>query len=411
MLLEACRKAAGSAWNGLRRPKSQIVYSLPTELWEIIIDYALTDPFLLDTDCSPVNFYYFATMHRVQSAAHVDRKSYDQRSKSLGAVCRMWRLIIEGRKRIWVHVALSSPVCDIGPETRRVEIAIDTSLNANATDSARHITIEFQNVQVIALYGLRSTPLTLDMEGDAVELHEILNAVRQSGSSIHSFIYEDSIGLGPMDLHFITKTFPLLTTLTLHTGAIRGVLSIQALKILNICSRHIDISQWDVPSLHHLALGDHDSTLQNIRYESLNLGLIKANLLSLMVSSPFWVRLDASFWADHPSLQFLGVQTLYTDGSKPIHDARILCITGSRIESYDDPQLALYYLLSQFPFLTSLITPNKRLHNPPWPTTAGYSALSKYCSINGIAWYIGYDHKAKKPVEQGRILKYVKKVL
>ncbi|KAG8820565.1 hypothetical protein FRC17_010114 [Serendipita sp. 399] len=412
MLLESCRRAAGSAWSSLRRPKTQTSYLLPTELWEVILDYALAIPFLLDTDCSPIDFYFFANAHRAGNAASVDRKSYERRRRTLGAVCRLWRAIVAGRKKIWVHCVSTSPVWNLGPETRRIDIFLDTFSGATSPLAAAEVGApRFRNIQVMALYGSsRSTSIFHNLGSNGVGLNEVLNAVQRSGSSIHSFIYEGDLSLGPTHLQNITKTFPRLTTLTLHAMEIRGSLSIPALRALSICAQHLDTSQWELPSLRHLALGDKNRRLFGVRYKSLNLGAIKSKLLSLMIIPPYWDRLDHSFWADHPSLQFLGVPDLYSEIGEPTHNARILCITDSGINGYDDAHLGLYYHLSQFPLLKTLITPNRHFHHPPWPTAVGYAALLKYCADNDISWYIEHDQKAKKPLEPGNSRRLVKRL-
>ncbi|KAG8802100.1 hypothetical protein FRC17_006490, partial [Serendipita sp. 399] len=221
--------AFGSGLRLKRKPDPD--YTLPTEVWEIVLDYAVAIPFLLDTDCSPVDFYFFAVAHRTWNAASAEREAYEERRKTLRAVCQRWKAIIDRQGEIWICLQSSSPVWSIPLGTRRVDVFLPPPLTshtyiADDTELTPEINqAEFRNVQVLSLSELGPSKTYMAPQGNLIGLTNVLDAVEQTGStSVHSFIYEGDVKLGPDHLQAINNAFPFLTSLTVYAMTINGTL-------------------------------------------------------------------------------------------------------------------------------------------------------------------------------------------
>ncbi|KAG8818117.1 hypothetical protein FRC17_010968 [Serendipita sp. 399] len=406
MLLEAYRQSIGSILNILLRSNPPPVDSLPTELLEIIFDDILAIPFLLDGDCDPVDFYFFAIAHRAWDATGAERRSYGEKWKTLRAVCRRWKAIVDRHSRTWVRIRSSTAVWNIPPEARRVDVLLPSPVGSSVdiiTVSPQIDEVESHNIQVLSLSESHQSTLFGTAQSNLAELNRVLGVAAQWTRSIHSVIYEGDVKLGPVHLEALNSVFPLITSLTLHVKEISGTLSLPNLKVLWISAGTFDISRWDLPSLRHLALGDQHTTERTIHYDSLKLGSIKNQFLSLLKFYPYHLNLDPLFWADHPSLEFLGAPCLLLDPDDTTtdsHNARIFCITGPEIDNTDGRIDGFSLHIPQFPHLKTFITPNKQLHTPEGPNAAKFLAMLKYCAENDITWYIGYGERAREPAKR-----------
>ncbi|KAG8806726.1 hypothetical protein FRC17_004843, partial [Serendipita sp. 399] len=337
MLLEAYRQSIGSVLHNIFRSSPGPVYSLPTELWEVILDDVLAVPFLLDGDCEPVDFYFFAIIHRAWNVTKAERASYGERWKTLRGVCRRWKAIVDRQSKTWILLLFSTRVWNIPPEARRVDILLPTPSPVDT------VTVMpgsgFGNVQVLSLTELWTRTIRDIQSISLLALNRVLDVIGPS-HSIHSVIYETYVSVGPAHLQALNRAFPLLTSLTLHAKEISGTLSLPNLKVLWISAGTFDISRWNLPSLKHLALGNQDTSNWTIHYENLKLGPIKNQILSLLKFYPYRVLLTPSFWDSHSSLEFLGIPTLLlnTRGEcSVVQYPRIFCITGPRIDNINDP--------------------------------------------------------------------------
>ncbi|KAG8819234.1 hypothetical protein FRC17_010546, partial [Serendipita sp. 399] len=298
--------------------------------------------------------------HRAWDAASAERESYGERWRTLRAVCRRWRAIVDRQSDTWIRLNSSTSNRNIPPETKRVDIVLSAP-SGYRSDTVSRIsqTAEsaFGNVQVISVseyYGPTQ---------DSSEFLPILDMAARSKAPVNSFIYEGDARLYPTHFQAITDVFSHLTSLTLHARGINGTLAIPTLNALWISASTFDISRWDLPSLRHLALGDPRETVRSIRYEDMKIGSsIKYQLLSIMILYPYWFAYTRQFWAEHSSLQFIGAPNIRNKPDpKRIHDARILCITGSVVAHKSHPPEGFFLYLPQFRYLQTLITPNKEI--------------------------------------------------
>ncbi|KAG8820567.1 hypothetical protein FRC17_010116, partial [Serendipita sp. 399] len=243
--------------------------SLPTELWEAIINHVLEIPFLLDRNCTPGDFYFFAIAHRAWDAASTVRESYLECWKTLRAVCRKWMAIADRQRKVWVRLESTASVWEIPPETKRLDIFIPVTWSCNTPPfpPPEIGEVGFRNVQVVSVSEVCQRNVHLLFPSKLLELSRFMDVVARSGGPIHSFIYEGEMNLGSSHFQSIGNAFPHLVSLTLHAMAIGGTLSIPTLEVLWIFAHTFDISQWKLPSLRHLALGSQDgaapSTLSN----------------------------------------------------------------------------------------------------------------------------------------------------
>ncbi|KAG8820563.1 hypothetical protein FRC17_010112, partial [Serendipita sp. 399] len=369
-------------------------------LWEVILDDVLAIPFLLDGDCESIDFYFFAIVHRAWNAIKAERASYGERWKTLRSVCRRWKAIVDRQSKTWIQLQSSSTVWEIPPEARRVDILL--SIPSPIDDVTVSPEDGFGNVQVLSLSEIWSHSIPEVPPSSLAALNRALDVIGSLKHSIHSVIYETYVNVGPDHLQALNRAFPLMTSLTLHATEISGTLSLPNLKVLWISAGTFDISRWNLPSLKHLALGDQDAPDWTIHYESLQLGPIKKQILSLLKFYPYRVLLTPSFWASHSSLEFFGAPSLLLNqkGACPYtHKARIFCITGPRIDNLNSPRDGSSLHLPQFPHLTTFITPHKKLHTRRRSNDATFSAMLRYCEDNNIAWYMGYKQKVEPPAK------------
>ncbi|KAG8819233.1 hypothetical protein FRC17_010545 [Serendipita sp. 399] len=175
--------------------------TLPVELWEAILDYVLTSPFLLEAECSPDDFYFFAVAHRAWDATSAERES----RKNIRAVCRLWKAIVDRHARTWVHLESSAPVWTIPPETRRLDVFLSPAFHTSETSAALPVEpqvekIAFRNIQVISLSESREREAHLTEafvagayitpQSTLDEFNKVLKVFGWAETSVHSFIYE-----------------------------------------------------------------------------------------------------------------------------------------------------------------------------------------------------------------------------
>ncbi|KAG8806727.1 hypothetical protein FRC17_004844, partial [Serendipita sp. 399] len=369
---------------------------VPTEILEVILDHALAIPFLLDSDCSPVDFYWFAVAHCGWDTTHKERASYGKRWKTLRAVCRRWKAIVDRHSKTWVRLRSYDKIWKIPSQTRRVDIILSPNHRLTATTDAAtggaglHVEeAAFRNVEVLGVSEYYVSRSNLE------ELNKVFDLVAQSGPSIHSFIYEGSGRLEATHLRAVTSAFPLLTSLTLHANEINGTLRFPTLTSAWISAPYLNISKWDLPSLRHLALGSLDKTNTRIDYDDLELGLVTRQLQSLLTLCSYNLSLTPKFWAAHSSLELFGALNIGSNDLPRIGKTRALVITGPRIGMSADPHAGYASLLPDFAHLQTLITPNQQLHSPWGHNSTGFSGCLKYCADRGINWYIEYGQRAK----------------
>ncbi|KAG8800012.1 hypothetical protein FRC17_006983, partial [Serendipita sp. 399] len=368
-----------------RPPIGPQLPTLPTELWEVIFDQILAIPFLLDTRCSPIDFYFFAAIHRSWDAASAERESYGERWKTLRAVCRRWKAIVDRHAKTWIRVRY---VSSIPPETKRVDIVLSATSGFSSetvVHSPQISELAFGNLQVVSLSEHDQDTADSPLQRNLTGFISVLRTIGYSKPPVHSFIYEGNAKLGPPQLQAITNAFPHLTSLTLFAKEISGTITLPTLHLLWISGSTFDISQWDLRSLRHLALGDPCETVRALRYEDMNVGNIKDQLLSIMILYPYWVSLSAEFWDQHLSLQFFGSRTIRNKPTRGrVHNARILCTVGPTIVRHSDLPEGFFLHIHNFPNLQTLITPNKELRAPQRSRADDYQDLMKYCAAHDI---------------------------
>ena len=278
--------------------------SLPVEVWDMIIDYVLDVPFVLDLDCDPIHFDTFLSYLDTHKA-YKRIEAYGAR-KTLMLVCRSWAI---GVRRMPLLQAARFQTDD--------PIAIPKGIHRLDLSHPRPKSNEpwFQTTQ----------------DGSIIPGSHNLRILIVAEASIASDDYlPDELTLIPLRTLAIGRLYHLsgrftsvlkklsdLRTLVIRTKTVCETLELPRLEILSLTTNYeyaysfttpqpLDISKWSLSSLRQLHLNSFGSS--PIEYHpTTSLPCDSRQLVSLIVGWGCAVQVNRDFWEEHPSLIFLKV--------------------------------------------------------------------------------------------------------
>lgn len=311
-------------------PKSRLLgpaSMIPTEIWSLILDYALEIPFFYDTSCEAKHFNLFMSA-QLHSMRYTGYDTIGRQRKVIRAVCQVWRSLADQcDMRCFGRHTRSKR---ISPQLKRVDLDLAYERNPPVphyesfleamVKSPNHIS----SITTLVLYHSDQDHINALTN---VFLHKEIVPRSQALSSLRSLLFPMGFWFPKWVLRDIQRSFSHLTFLLIDGPTLNGTetLFLEELDIL-----HLDVGQsdgfpvnsqtsyihnWKFPRLHHLVLGRQCTKHMTVDGQ-IDLSLIPAppeQILSLVLLTNGEypeVRANSSFWSQVSSLQFLGIHPM-----------------------------------------------------------------------------------------------------
>ncbi|KAG8830467.1 hypothetical protein FRC17_004839 [Serendipita sp. 399] len=282
--------------------------SLPIEVWEIIIEFAIDIPECFGTDCRPEDLPHFISDHCIKDIPGSTLDPY-QHSRAIIAqlrlISRTWNQILEQKSRRW-----QSPFDrrrPLHPLVRRVDIALRSEARSKEA-------FGFDREQeLLALSSPHFCPpnlsvlVILDSSPQPAAVENRINALCQNQprflETVKSLSYATlNTGISPTALSRLSTSFASLTSFILNAQSIEGKLFLPQLYTLAIVTESSNLSGWQCPNLRHFSF----SSKRSIRTHIDAVVPLQFSGLQALIVQPLSVELNSHFWSRHPHLQLFG---------------------------------------------------------------------------------------------------------
>ncbi|KAG8814499.1 hypothetical protein FRC17_001102 [Serendipita sp. 399] len=299
--------------------------TLPIEIWEIIIEFAIDVPEYFGTDCRAEDFPHFIAYHRIHDVNISPQDPY-RRSEAvvirLRLVSRTWNQVLKRHSKRWQFP--SDRKRPLYPRTRRIDIALPSEshiVKSHGADSELE-SLGFSslpNISILAILDYAVQPSTVESRID-----ELCQSRPEFLANVKSLAYATpGTQIPPNALSRLSTSFTSLGSLILEGHSVGGNLFLPQLHTLALTTQVTILAGWQCPNLRNFSLSAKSSApdLSIVVPSHFNNGL------QALIVQPWRVELDSSFWARYPNLQLIGCSMiLVEDGPPPSHPLRHIYI-------------------------------------------------------------------------------------
>ncbi|KAG8804447.1 hypothetical protein FRC17_005960, partial [Serendipita sp. 399] len=310
---------------------------LPTEIWEIILAYALDVPEYFETICEAENLPNFLAYHRMRSRS---LPSWDPLHQSvlvrrqLRLVSKAWRSIVGKHAPLWYTGTLN--VDSMSNSSFEVYRRVDLYDKHNIEFiNYKQLNLPLMEPKLSPMTVLAIQESTYPMVSTQNQMFALFQSTPHVWGGIESLAFHSPAAL-PNCVSRISSTFQLLGSLILDsTRIIEANVILPNLHTLKLEFDSCTLQGWWLPKLRHLSLTNRRSSNEyraNLTMDSV-VPLHWDKLEGLMLNRET-VILDSVFWARFPLLRLLGcVNVDVADGPPVEHPIRHLYISSVYIYS------------------------------------------------------------------------------
>jgi hypothetical protein len=360
--------------------------TLPTELWEEILENAIHTPCMFDTTCHPSKFNLFINTQIFGNVPAYEYFLSKRRREELRLVCRLWDSILAPKHHRYI-VRTRSTYRKIHSGARRLHFAHSSQDfdDSNLANILTQVPQEDNNTPSIPIVSIRFHTRTVS---HLEQSFSILFDDPSTFGNLRSLIYDGYYFVAtPFVLQGMQRSFRHLKVLMISSIEVLGVLRLDNIEVLYLNVQHLVTERWWFPSLRHVAFGPN--SIRCGHAPLLHVPGPLANLQSLLL--PMWhadIHADDEFWNNHSSLQFLGISCAnFHIVSKPRfnHPLSYLYFTESESTVEDLRILQVKKLIEGIPNLQTVTLPvNKDLYKPMYPPD--WRILYDSQRSRGIRW-------------------------
>ncbi|KAG8774555.1 hypothetical protein FRC15_001197 [Serendipita sp. 397] len=280
--------------------------TLPTEIWEKIIEFALDIPEYFGSNCQPKDLPYFLHLHRmlIRHSWKLDPyRRLEQPMHQLRLVSRMWNNITNRHSKQWRRFLDNQRFL----HSQRVDIILPSDL---------------ESASVIRSYGDRKLcalppppMLTIlcirDQSTRAEVVEQRISTLTKNPvgflKCVESLAYQVSkVRLSPTAISKLSSSFASLTVLILESRRIEGIVLFPHLHTLEISTKSCNLDGWRCPNLRHFSFYSWSNNDPLIEGCTDGIIPIQFDHLQALVVIPLRAQLNTEFWLRYPQLQLFG---------------------------------------------------------------------------------------------------------
>ncbi|PVG00523.1 hypothetical protein CPB86DRAFT_782600 [Serendipita vermifera] len=373
--------------------------SLPPEIWQKILDFAIHVPFALDTSCEAANFHHFVNSQSYLPGPSLESYQHSKsQQKVLRLVCKMWKELLDRQPQYWLYEGRDS----LEKRMKGVE-RIDLPLEIHIEDD-----IEFALGRP-NIYSMSETPNTLlsltnlcindrtyNSEDCRTAILHLFSQLSQI-PNLRALNYINRFRQLNFTLPELQAHFASITCLHLEAMELLGPLHLEKLEVLYLDVFAYGVTEWSVPNLRHLAVKrrgkslfpshnlDDNSSRKRVPIPASSL----RNLQSLLLYDVQTIlTLDKHFWRVYPQLECIGgffENFNILDAPPPNHPLHHVVNFGVEYE----PWLMRTHLASlpnKLPNLRQIHMPFSRHNDSFLATDTAWVKLAQEHRQKGIIW-------------------------